>query len=146
MEFWDGPADATRSETAAVIRLFLADVHAGKAGHWTVRLRRDESFIGVCDLSEIREGESADVGFMLLRKFWGLGLGREVVRCLLAHAESLGLRLVTARLHGGNTRSRILLLHTGFQLVEVIPDYEIRPGVFRECVRFAANLKGAETP
>jgi ribosomal-protein-alanine N-acetyltransferase len=140
MEFWDGPPDATRSETAAVVGLLLADVDSGAAKYWTIRLRLDESFVGVCDLSEIRDGESADVGFMLLRKFWSLGFGREVVSCLLTHAKALGLKLVTARIHCENARSRILLLRTGFQLVEVIPNHEIRPGVFRDCTRFEATL------
>jgi hypothetical protein len=29
---------------------------------------------------------------MLLRKFWGLGFGSEIVRSLLVHAGSLGFR------------------------------------------------------
>jgi [ribosomal protein S5]-alanine N-acetyltransferase len=139
MEFWDGPPDATCSETAAAVGLFLADVHSGAARCWTIRLRRDKSFIGMCDLSEIRNRESAGVGFMLLRKFWGSGFGQEVVRCLLTHARSLGLRLVTARIHSGNTRSQLLLARNGFRLAEAIPGYEIRPGVFRDCLRFEAT-------
>jgi len=139
MEFWDGPRDATCSETAAVVGLLLAAVHSGTARYWTIRLRPGEIFAGVCDLSEIRDGESADVGFMLLREFWGSGVGQEVVRCLLTHAKSLGLRLVTARIHSGNTRSRLLLARAGFQLVESIPNCEVRPGVFRDCLKFEAT-------
>jgi len=140
MEFWDGPPDATRSETIAIVGILLSDVLSGTARYWTIRLGHDGSFAGVCDLSEIRNGESADIGFMLLRSFWGLGFGGEVVRRLLVFAKSLGLKLVTARIHAGNTRSERLLLRTGFQLVEVISNYEIRPGVFRGCLRFEATL------
>jgi RimJ/RimL family protein N-acetyltransferase len=140
MEFWDGSPDTTGSETITVVGLFLTDVLSGGAMYWTIRLRQDESFVGVCDLSEIHSGQSADVGFMLLREFWGVGFGSEVVSCLLEHARSLGLRLVTARIHIGNTRSRMLLLRAGFQPVAVIPNYEIRPGVFRDCVRLEATL------
>src|SRR5271168_1327980 len=102
MEFWDGPPDATRSETAGVVGLLLSDVRSAGAQYWIIRLRQDESFVGVCDLSEIRNGESADAGFMVLRKFWGLGFGSEVISCLLTHAKTLGLKLVTARIHCGN--------------------------------------------
>ena len=77
---------------------------------------------------------------MLLPSFWGLGFGNEVVGRLLEFARSLGLKSVTARIHAGNTRSERLLLRTGFQLVEVISHYEIRPGVFRDCLRFEATL------
>jgi ribosomal-protein-alanine N-acetyltransferase len=80
MEFWDGPPDSARSETIAVVDLFLADVLSGTAKYWTIRRREDESFVGVCDVSEVRIGESADIGFMLVREFWGVGFGGEVVR------------------------------------------------------------------
>jgi ribosomal-protein-alanine N-acetyltransferase len=140
MAFWDGPPDATRSETIAIVALLLADVHSGAARYWTIRLRQNESFAGICDLSEIRDGESADIGFMLLPQCWGVGLGGEVVVCLLGYAKSLGLRGVTARIHAENARSKKLLLRTGFQLVEDLPRYEIRPGVFRDCVRLGVRL------
>lgn len=144
MAFWDAPADADFSETAAIVSLLLADVQCGTAKHWAIRLRPYEIFVGVCDLSEIREGESADIGFMLLRKFWGLGFGCEIVQCLLAYANSLGLRSVTARIHSANTRSRMLLLRTGFQLVEEMRSYEIRMGVFRDCLRFEIKLPAVQ--
>ena len=77
--------------------------------HWTIRLREERAFVGVCDLSEIRPGESADMGFMLIRKFWGHGFGSEAARRLLSHAKSLGLKTVIARIHSGNKRSEALL-------------------------------------
>jgi ribosomal-protein-alanine N-acetyltransferase len=140
MAYWDGPPDANPAETAAVTELLLAEMRSGTSIYWAIRVREDETFIGVCDLSEIRHGESADVGFMLLRKFWGLGFGGEVVRCLLSCGKSLNLKVVTARIHSGNARSRLLLLKAGFQIVDEIPRYEIRPGVFRDCVRLEINL------
>ena len=140
MEFWDAPPDATWSETLAVVDIFLSDARSGAAKYWTIRRRGDESFVGVCDLSEIRIGESADIGFMLVRRHWGVGFGGEIVRCLMEVAKSVGLKLVTARIHSGNARSRSLLLRTGFQLVQVVSNYEIRPGMFRECLRFEGTL------
>jgi ribosomal-protein-alanine N-acetyltransferase len=140
MEFWDGSPDATRSATIATVDIFLSETLSGASRYWTIRLGHDGTFAGVCDLSEIRNGESADIGFMLLRSFWGLGFGTEVVGCLLEFAKSLGLKRVTARIHAGNTRSETLLLRTGFHLVEVISNYEIRLGVFRDCLRFETTL------
>ena len=140
MEFWDAPPDATWSDTLAVVDLFLSDVRSGTAKYWAIRRRGDESFVGVCDLSEIRSGESADIGFMLVRRHWGVGFGGEVVSCLMEFAKSAGLKLITARIHCGNARSRMLLLRMGFHLVQVISNHEIRPGMFRDCLRFEAML------
>jgi [ribosomal protein S5]-alanine N-acetyltransferase len=140
MAYWDGPPDENPAQTAAVTELLLAEMRSGTCIYWAIRLRADETFVGVCDLSEIRHRESADVGFMLLRKFWGRGFGGETIHCLLSHAKSLSLKFVTARIHSGNARSRLLLLKAGFQIVDEMQGYEIRPGVFRDCLRFEFPL------
>ena len=140
MLHWDAPPDSSADETAQVIGYFLAEMSAGTSMYWAIRLRQDQAFIGVCDLSEIRAGESADIGFMLVRRFWGLGFGGEIVRCLLSAAQSLSLKTVTARIHSENARSRRLLLNAGFRIVEEMPLHEIRPGVFRDCVRLERAL------
>lgn len=141
MTFWDWPADADVSETSAVVDLWLADIRSGNSNFWTVRLREKSTFVGLCDLSEIQNGEAADIGFMLVRKFWGAGLGSEVVTFLLAHARDLGLKSVSARIHNDNVRSRRLLMRAGFNLVEELPEFEIRPGIHRDCVRLEAKLQ-----
>jgi len=140
MAFWDGPPDTTPSETAAIVELLLADVRLGTAQYWCARLQHDAGFVGICDLSEIRDGESADIGFMILRGFWGMGFGSEIVRGLLAHATSLGLKRISARIHTDNGRSRQLLLASGFQLATPSERYEIRPGIFRDCELYVAGL------
>lgn len=140
MEFWDGPPDVTPSETTAIVDTLLSDVRSGAAKYWTIRLLHDGSFAGVCDLSEIQNRESAEIGFMFLRMFWSMGFANEIVGCLLDYAKSLGLKRVTARIHAGNIRSQRLLQRTGFRLVQLLSKYEIRPGVFRDCLRFEATL------
>ena len=67
MAFWDGPPDTSPSQTAEVIKTLSEEVRGGTALHWAARLRSDGSMVGACDLSEIRNGESADIGFLLLR-------------------------------------------------------------------------------
>ena len=145
MAFWDGPPDAAPSETVTIVEFLLADVLHGTAQYWSARLQHDASFVGVCDLSEIREGETADIGFMLLRRFWGLGFGSEMVCSLLVHAAYVGLKTVSARIHSGNARSEQLLLGTGFQLVKASQSHEIRPGVFRDCEWYESKLPSRPT-
>ena len=140
MAFWDWPADASPAVTATVIEQMLRDVASGGARYWTVRLRSDASFAGLCDLSEMQANQSADIGFMLVRRFWGLGLGQEAVACVLEQARALGMRYLRARIHSQNERSARLLERAGFKEVEEIPDFEIRPGVYRGCKRFAMAL------
>ena len=132
MAFWDWPADDSPAVTAAVVKQFLADMGSGDACYWTARLR-DGVFAGLCDLSELRAGESADIGFMFVRRLWGMGLAVEAVTSVLEHARALHLKSVRARIHSGNERSARLLERAGFRMKKELAHYEIRPGLFRDC-------------
>jgi [ribosomal protein S5]-alanine N-acetyltransferase len=140
MAFWDWPADANPAETCAVIERLLADVASAEALFWTMRLSSDGSFVGLCDLSEIQASKSAEIGLLLVRRFWGIGLGGEAVAWVLQQAKAMGLKTVCARIHGANHRSARLLERAGFKLEGTAPGIEIRPGVFRDCKRFEIML------
>jgi ribosomal-protein-alanine N-acetyltransferase len=133
MEFWDWPADPNPAITQALVARMIQEVSAGRATHWALRLRADRTFVGVCDLSELGYGDCADLGFMLVRRHWGQGLAQEAVTAILEYARQLGLRSVHARVHDGSERSVRLLERAGFVVTQLIPQLEIRPGVFRDC-------------
>jgi ribosomal-protein-alanine N-acetyltransferase len=145
MAFWDWPHDASPAVTAQVIEQLLRDVAAGEAHYWTVRLRSDGTFVGLCDLSEMQPTQSADIGIMCVRRFWGLGFAQEAIACVLAHARALRLKSVHARIHSDNARSARLLQRARFSEVETIRDFEIRPGVYRDCKRFERLLRDRTT-
>jgi ribosomal-protein-alanine N-acetyltransferase len=136
MAFWDWPADPRPEVTAAVVEEMLRESRSGRAKYWTLRFRADRAFVGLCDLSELRPGDSADIGFMLVRRRWGQGLAQEAVSWLLGHAHDIGLTSVHARVAADNERSIRLMERAGFAPAQVIPDFEIRPGVFRCCRTF----------
>jgi RimJ/RimL family protein N-acetyltransferase len=140
MAFWDWPADPNPDVTRAVVADMLHEVSAGHAKYWTLRLRADGTFVGLCDLSDLRHGDSADVGFMLARRHWGQGLAQEAVVAVLGHAREIGLTTIYARVHEQNEQSLRLLERVGFVEVETIPHVEIRPGVFRSCRRLRKML------
>jgi len=140
MRFWDWPHDETPAETEFVIKQFLAEMRIGQASYWTVRLRADESFVGLCDLSDIQPTESADIGFMLVRRSWGQGLVGETVACLISYARAAGLRIVRARIHADNERSARVLSRAGFAEVATLLALEVRPGVRRDCRQFEIVL------
>src|SRR5438067_13758996 len=101
----------------------------------------DESFVGLCDLSQIQARRSADIGFMFVRRLWGLGLAQEAVACVLEQARTLEIKSLHARIHSGNDRSRRLLERIGFKEIGEIPRCEIRPGIYRDCKRFEIWLR-----
>ena len=68
-----------------------SEASEGHARYRTLRLRSDFTFVGLCDLSELHPEKSADLGFMLMRRYWGQGLAQEAVTAVLAFAQQLGL-------------------------------------------------------
>jgi RimJ/RimL family protein N-acetyltransferase len=139
MAFWDWPHDASPTVTATVVEQMLRAMASGEACYSTIRLRSDGTFVGLCDLSEIR-ATRADIGYMLVRRFWGMGLAREAVACILEQARLLGLKSLRARTHSENVRSARLLERSGFKQFHSLPGFEIRPGVYCDCKEFEVRL------
>jgi len=142
MAHWDWPSDENAEQTCAVAKSLLADVDAGAAIFWTVRLVIGSRFAGLCDLSELDEPGAADLGFMFARRYWGHGYAREAAAAILQAAPGLGVRIVRARIHEDNARSARLLASLGFRRCEVLSDFTIRPGVTRTCVKFERMVYG----
>ena len=72
----------------------------------------DGTAIGECNLTV--NGDSAEIGFLLLPEYWRKGYGTEVVRQLLEMAEKSGIREVTAMTDQRNAAAIGLLEKTGF--------------------------------
>jgi len=140
MKFWDWPYDSDPSMTVHLVEQMLRDVASDRACYWTMRLRSDRAFVGLCDLSELGANQSADIGIMIERKFWGLSLANEAIACILDEARSRGVIVVRARIHRENERSARLLVRAGFTEVPGVADVEVQPGLYRTCRRFEVAL------
>jgi ribosomal-protein-alanine N-acetyltransferase len=140
MKYWDWPHDKSRIVTASVVEALLAEVAAGEAHYWTLRLKANQDFVGLCDLSNLGASSPPEVGFMLAKEYWGLGLAQETVAVLVEQARALRLISLAARIHSDNERCSRLLKRAGFQEVQAASQLEIRPGVFRSCTRFSLML------
>lgn len=136
MQYWDRPGDSSPRQTSQALEMFLAEVASGDALHWCLRTRNDNQFAGCCDLSNLHSPGAADVGFMLARRYWGRGLGGELLDALITQARGMRLPALEARIHSENLRSRRLLMGCGFLQTSSSAAYEILPGVFRSCTWF----------
>ena len=93
-------------------------------GSFRVVEKKSAELIGFAKLEITREKmDEAELGFMLLPVFWGLGLGSEIARILLDVAKSdPRLKRVYANIHPNNEASRKILVNNGFKsekLVEI---------------------------
>ena len=90
-------------------------------GSFRVVEKKSAELIGFAKLEITRERrEEAELGFMLLPVFWGLGLGSEIARILLDAAKSdTRLKKVYANIDPNNEPSRKILVNNGFKSEKV---------------------------
>jgi len=88
---------------------------------WSIRLRDQATFVGEIEAYPLKPQTSPwiewGVGYSLMRSFWGQGLMRESLQCVLTHlfSENLAQR-VRADVGLDNLRSQSLLRSLNFRL------------------------------
>lgn len=116
MAHWDSEEIDDPDVVDTILAGQIADMEAGLAWYWAMRLTATGAFLGSCDLSDIdRRHHRAEVGFIMGRDAWGQGYALEAMRAVMAFAASEGIRKLWARTHVGNTRSDALLTRLGFE-------------------------------
>lgn len=73
--------------------------------------------IGVAGLKRITERDAEYWGYIGERDYWGAGLGKEIMRFVLARARELGLSELYLKVGVDNQRALALYTKTGFRLV-----------------------------
>jgi RimJ/RimL family protein N-acetyltransferase len=115
MRFWNRPALARLAVADELVAGQIAAQDQGLCRYWT--LWHDGGAIGSVDLSLIENG-SAELGFLLRRDHWGLGLATEAARAAADFGlGQLGLARLAAAAHAENRAARRVLEKTGFALV-----------------------------
>jgi RimJ/RimL family protein N-acetyltransferase len=89
--------------------------------------------IGALGLKKITLSDAEYLGYIGERRFWGLGLGREMMRFALDQARALGLREVFLRVRRDNTRAIALYVKSGFQTRQETCDVLVMFKSLTEC-------------
>lgn len=136
MQFWNRPATLRLATVEEMVREQQEAMASGLCRYWTVL--EDGDAIGSIDLSLI-EGASAELGFLLRRDRWRMGLGTEAVRCVIAHAFGpLGLRRLAAAVQTGNLAAVRLLEKSGFSRRDARP-VRLAGGTLANCAFYALD-------
>ena len=121
--------------------------HTAPASHSFLIIRRlDRRPLGGIGFGG--EGDLAELGYALGRRFWGRGYATEGVRAMLAQAARVGFRALEAYSFVDNPASARVLAKAGFVETGVVRrDYPERGGL-REVHRFELMLSadGARPP
>jgi [ribosomal protein S5]-alanine N-acetyltransferase len=107
----------TSSSKERLARYFADCNDALTSLHFTILLREDCQFAGLCSFQRWNEREgTASLGYMIVPQLWGSGIATEAARTLLEFGFSdLLMSVVYASCEGGNLASRRVLEKCGFE-------------------------------
>ncbi len=94
---------------------------------WAIFNQADNDFVGACRLEPNNQNmQCVELGYVLHQKYWGKGIGSELVRNLVDYAfTKTGAAEIIAFTHPSNFASQKVLEKTGFKRQEnVIKDGE----------------------
>lgn len=132
MRYWSFPAWTAREQAREYFAAACNGRDAARMLCWGIAERETDRLIGAVTLYDIDRAQGrAAVGYALAPAWWGRGLAREALACVLAHAfDDLALRRVEADIDPRNAASCRLVERLGF----------MREGLLRERWHVAGEL------
>ncbi|AEV96660.1 GNAT family N-acetyltransferase [Niastella koreensis] len=114
----------TKEQAAEMIAFIRQQYVDNGIGRWAVIDKQTNNFLGWAGLKLITEQTNnhinyLDVGYRLIKKYWGLGIATEAARASLAYAfNELQATAVYAITDSNNAASHHVLLKIGLNFVE----------------------------
>ena len=100
-------------------------------GRWLIFLKDNVDFVGWCGVKYHEDTDSYDLGFRLLKKYWGMGLATESSKAVLDWAKlALPGKTILAKAAIDNHGSINVLKKLGFQVTGQDEDHGMQVIVF----------------
>lgn len=134
----------TREETLRFMQdSVFADYDKAIAYRYAVILRSESRVIGYLSFLGIDEKErSGDIGYGLLREYWGSGIMTEVVKALLFRLKADGFRYATATHDVQNPASGRVMQKCGMRYVRTYPEFWQPKGIWVNFNLYRIDLNG----
>jgi len=103
------------TETMDYIKDVQKRYENGKYYDWGLEYKTNGKFIGTCGFTSVNLNQNTcEVGYVLSKNYWGMGLVPEALEYIISFAFSyFGFDKIEARFFDGNTRSKKVMLKTG---------------------------------
>ena len=113
------PAEKTWDETHATMeRIFRTNNYEKGIGLWICHEKISNEFIGWFVLKPLKNTADLEIGYRLLRKYWGKGFATEMSHALLKYCfNELMLPKIAAATHPDNHASQHVLEKIGLRFV-----------------------------
>ena len=110
-------------ESVEEAREFLGQYESYKKygfGRWAVILKETDEYLGWCGLKYTPELDEFDIGYRLMKKFWGFGYATEAAQaCLELGFKQFGMKTIVGRARPENAASVRVLEKIGLTFSEI---------------------------
>ena len=127
---------SSEKETARYIRLLQKKYADGSFNDWGVVYKDTGKFIGTCGYTSFDFDEkTAEMGYVLAKQFWGMGLAAEAVKCAMKYAiDNFGITGFFAKHMEGNDASGRVMQKCGMNLEGMCKHSMFIKGEFKNIV------------
>jgi ribosomal-protein-alanine N-acetyltransferase len=103
-------------QTKSVIESFTEDWQQHHFGVWAVIYKKNQKLIGHCGLKFLENTSEIQVGYLLLKSYWGKGLGTEAATATLKYGfETAKIEKIVAIAKPENIASRRVMEKVGMK-------------------------------
>ncbi len=122
---------SSREETQEQMEWYKNLKEKGTGIWWGIFGRKDDSFCGAAGFNDLnRAHRKAEIGFWLLKEYWGKGILKEVMPVLFDYGFSeLNLNRIEGFVQGENEKCKRALNKIDFTYEGTMREYEIKNGM-----------------
>lgn len=133
----------SEKETARYINLLQKKYADGSFNDWGIVLRETGKFIGTCGFTSFDfDNATAEMGYVLAKAYWGMGLATEAVKCAMKYAiTEFGIENFFAKHMEGNNASGRVMQKCGMKFENMYHHSMFIKGEFKNIVVYRCTGK-----
>ena len=128
-------------ETERYIKLLQKKYTAGVFNDWGLVLKESGKFIGTCGFTSLDyEKNTAEIGYVLSKDYWGMGLAAEAARCVMEFGFYVfGLSGFCAKCMEGNDASMRVMQKVGMSFENIYKNGMFIKGAYKTIIVYSVT-------
>jgi ribosomal-protein-alanine N-acetyltransferase len=101
-----------------IIANIIMPQYPNKLGRWSINLKENNAFVGWCGLKYRADLDEIDLGYRLMKSYWGKGIATEAASQTLQYGfQNLNLKTIIGKAHIDNLASIGVLEKIGMNFI-----------------------------
>lgn len=131
MKFIRPPEMSLAASEATLNKIFRTNQYDQGLGLWICHEKAGGAFIGWFVLKNLDDTSDIEIGYRLMKKYWGRGYATEMTKKLIGHGfEILGLKRIVGATHPDNAASQHVLEKAGLTFTRIQRVYGVEARIY----------------